>query len=73
MNFNNIRKVRTKLNMNQREFWLPVGVQQSTSSRYESGERPIPKPVRLLLLIAYGTRHQAFRLIQYYGVHRRIE
>jgi DNA-binding transcriptional regulator YiaG len=67
MNFNNIRKVRTKFNMNQAEFWNPVGVQQTTASRYESGERPIPKPVRLLLLIAYGTRQQGRRELDKLG------
>ncbi len=45
--------VRKKLGMNQGEFWSRVGVTQSGGSRYESG-RAIPKPVRILLVLAYG-------------------
>lgn len=52
-----VRQMRKKLGMQQKEFWSRVGVSQSGGSRYESG-RAIPLPVRLLLLFAYGTRKQ---------------
>lgn len=46
------RKERQKRNMNQTEFWTPLGVTQSGASRYESG-RAIPKPTQTLLKLAY--------------------
>lgn len=52
------RKLREKLGMNQTQFWSRVKVQQSASSRYETG-RAIPGPVQLLLVMAYGTDKQA--------------
>ena len=57
-----VREVRRKLGLNQAEFWSPVGVTQSGGSRYESG-RSIPKPVQLVLHLAYGTEKQAGSLL----------
>ena len=54
---------RKKLNVNQSEFWSRVGVGQSAGSRYESG-RNIPRPVQMLLRIAYGTTAQAARQVE---------
>ena len=54
--------MRKKLNVNQSEFWSAVGVGQSAGSRYESG-RNIPRPVRMLLRIAYGTKAQAAKQV----------
>ena len=53
---------RQKLGINQTQFWGRVGVTQSGGSRYESG-RKIPKPIRRLLVIAYGTPKQAQAVI----------
>ena len=53
---------RRKLGMNQSEFWRPLGVTQSGGSRYESG-RALPKPVRTLLAIAYGTEAGAQKAV----------
>lgn len=53
---------RKKLMLNQAAFWGPIGVTQSGGSRYESG-RNIPKPVQLLLHLAYGTEKQANDLL----------
>ena len=50
--------MRKKLNVNQSEFWSRVGLGQSAGSRYESG-RNIPRPVQMLLRVAYGTKAQA--------------
>ena len=50
--------VRVKRGENQSQFWGRLGVTQSGGSRYESG-RTIPKPVQLLLQVAYGTDKQA--------------
>lgn len=57
-----VREARRKLHMNQSEFWIRLGVTQSGGSRYESG-RKIPKPVQLLLHMAYGTEKQAQDLL----------
>ena len=45
--------LRSKLGMNQSDFWSRISVTQSGGSRYESG-RNLPKPVRLLLHLAYA-------------------
>lgn len=50
--------MRNRRQLNQTEFWRRVGVSQSGGSRYESG-RKIPRPVQMLLHIAYGTERQA--------------
>lgn len=47
-----VKAIRQKLGLNQQQFWSPIGVTQSGGSRYETG-RNIPKPVRLLIGIAY--------------------
>jgi transcriptional regulator with XRE-family HTH domain len=46
------REIRTKLGLNQDQFWTKVGVTQSGGSRYESG-RDMPKPVRELLRLVH--------------------
>ena len=55
--------MRKKLNVNQSEFWSRVGLGQSAGSRYESG-RDIPRPVQMLLRIAYGTKAQAAKQME---------
>ena len=50
--------MRNRRQLNQTEFWRRVGVSQSGGSRYESG-RNIPRPVQMLLRIAYGTKAQS--------------
>ena len=55
--------MRKKLNVNQSEFWSRVGLGQSAGSRYESG-RSIPRPVQMLLRIAYGTKAQAAKQVE---------
>lgn len=54
-----IRAFRQKHGMNQNCFWSRVGVTQSGGSRYESDHRRIPRPVWILLTLAYGTDGQA--------------
>ena len=44
--------MRKKANLNQSEFWSPIGVTQSGGSRYESG-RNMPRPVRELLRLVH--------------------
>lgn len=53
---------RRKIGLNQSQFWAPLGVTQSGGSRYESG-RALPRPVRILLVIAYGTEAGAAKAI----------
>ena len=55
--------MRQKLHVNQSEFWSRVGIGQSAGSRYESG-RNIPRPVQMLLRIAYGTKAQAAKQLE---------
>ena len=55
--------MRKKLNVNQSEFWSRVGLGQSAGSRYESG-RNIPRPVQMLLRIAYGAKAQADKQLE---------
>jgi len=55
--------MRKKLNINQSEFWSRVGIGQSAGSRYESG-RNIPRPVQMLLRIAYGTAAQSAKQVE---------
>jgi DNA-binding transcriptional regulator YiaG len=45
--------LRNKLGLNQSEFWRRISVTHSGGSRYESG-RNLPKPVQLLLHLAYA-------------------
>jgi len=47
-----VREIRTKLGLNQSEFWSQLGVTQSGGSRYESG-RNIPRPVQALLRLVH--------------------
>ena len=55
--------MRQKAGLNQSRFWSVVGVGQSAGSRYESG-RNIPRPVQMLLRIAYGAQAQATKQIE---------
>jgi len=52
------KAARTALGLNQSQFWQQVFVTQSGGSRYEN-ERNVPRSVRALLVIAYGTDEQA--------------
>ena len=51
------KTLRTKLRMNQTEFWSRIGVTQSGGSRYEGG-RNAPEPTRIVVDLAYGTHRQ---------------
>ena len=55
--------MRKKTGLNQSRFWQRVGIGQSAGSRYESG-RNIPRPVQMLLRIAYGTKAQAAKQVE---------
>ena len=48
------KTLRTKLRMNQTEFWSRIGVTQPGGSRYEGG-RLAPEPTRIVVDLAYGT------------------
>ena len=54
---------RKKLGLNQTAYWSRVGVTQSGGSRYESG-RKIPKPIQILIVIAFGTPKQCETIVQ---------
>ena len=55
--------MRQKAGTNQSVFWSRVGIGQSAGSRYESG-RNIPRPVQMLLRIAYGAKTQAAKQLE---------
>ena len=55
--------MRQKTDLNQTQFWSRVGIGQSAGSRYESG-RNIPRPVQMLLRIAYGTKAQSAKQVE---------
>jgi transcriptional regulator with XRE-family HTH domain len=55
--------LRSKLGMNQSEFWSRISVTQSGGSHYESG-RSLSRPVRLLLLLAYAPEKQAMAMLK---------
>ena len=55
--------LRSKLGINQSEFWSRISVTQSGGSRYESG-RSLPRPVRLLLNLAYAPEKQAMDILK---------
>ena len=55
--------MRQKTDLNQTQFWSRVGIGQSAGSRYESG-RNIPRPVQMLLRIAYGTAAQSAKQVE---------
>ncbi|MDR0587927.1 MAG: hypothetical protein LBG61_02995 [Burkholderiales bacterium] len=59
-----IRNRRMELFLNQSDFWKRLGVTQSGGSRYESGLRPIPKPIQMLITIAYGSEKDSKALIE---------
>ncbi len=52
-------KLRVKLKLRQDEFWPRVGVTQSAGSRYETGSRRLPLPLRMLIELAYGSESLA--------------
>lgn len=51
-NIHNPREIRSKLGLNQSEFWSRIGVTQSGGSRYESG-RSMPKPTLELFRLVH--------------------
>ena len=55
--------MRQKAGLNQSRFWSVVGIGQSAGSRYESG-RNIPRPVQMLLRIAYGAKAQSAKQVE---------
>jgi len=62
MTGDSVREMRRLAGLNQSEFWSRIGVTQSGGSRYESG-RTIPKPVRTLITLAYGSEKEAEALL----------
>ena len=62
-------KLRAKLGMNQRDFWGRVQVTQSGGSRYETG-RPVPKPVAMLVAVAYGNDKECAKALHSLGINQ---
>jgi transcriptional regulator with XRE-family HTH domain len=49
MNADDLRAMRDKLDITQRQLGEAIGKTHETICRYESGERPIPKTVQMAL------------------------
>jgi DNA-binding transcriptional regulator YiaG len=58
-----LTKMRQKVGLSQTDFWERVGVTQSGGSRYEQG-RVIRKPLRMLLMLAYGSEKERERVVR---------
>lgn len=52
-----VLSTRRKLGISQSKFWNRIGITQSGGSRYEGG-RAMPKPVALLVALAYGNKKE---------------
>jgi len=59
----NALQLRKRHGMKQADFWARIGVSQSGGCRYESGRR-IPRPVLLLIDIAYGNEKARTRALK---------
>ena len=49
----NYKRVRTKMQLTQTEFWGRLGVTQSAGSRYESSSNAVPHAVAVLARLIY--------------------
>lgn len=58
----NVRELRHSKDLNQTEFWGPLGVTQSGGSRYESG-RTMPKPVAELVRVHHVEQIDTTQLV----------
>jgi len=47
------KQMRESAGMTQAAFWEPLGVHQSSGCHYEASDKPVPKPVRILLYLRY--------------------
>lgn len=54
-----VTQLRKDLDLNQADFWGPLGITQSGGSRYESG-RKIPSPARKLIWAVHVAGHVTY-------------
>lgn len=47
------KQIREAAGLSQEKFWQPLGVHQSSGCHYEADDKPVPKPVRILLYLRY--------------------
>ena len=59
-----IKDMRKKTGQNQSQFWNPIGVTQSGSSRYEAG-RAVPRPTQLLLTLKIGSKKDRLAVLDH--------
>lgn len=62
-----LRAMRQNLGLNQSQFWSRIGIGQSGGSRYESGSRKPPRPVQMLISIAYGSAKEKRAVLKQLG------
>ena len=55
-----VTALRKRLKMTQREFWNRIGMSPSGGSRYELGNRAIPKTLQMLITLAYSRNPMPF-------------
>lgn len=48
-----LKALRKRIGLSQQIFWDLIGVKQSSGSRYESDQYPLPAPIELLVAIVY--------------------
>ena len=58
-----LKEIRERAGLNQEDFYKPLGVKQSTGSRYETGRR-VPKQIEMLLPLVYGNKQESDRQLQ---------
>jgi hypothetical protein len=64
---------RRTLGINQSDFWSRVLVTQSGGSRYESGNRKIPRAVQLILHFAYAPEAQVQAMLNHLRRQKKTE
>ena len=58
-----IRAYRKERRLTQADFWVPLGITQSTGSRFGSG-RELPGPIQILLNLALGKGENATAIVE---------
>lgn len=70
----NIKELRAKLNLTQKEFGERIGMQQQTILKYERGERNIPLNVQLLIRYMFAEHlPEKERLYQNLDIQTEVE
>lgn len=47
------KALREQYGLTQKAFWTPMGITQAGGCRYENGQAPVPRPIRILVFANY--------------------